>query len=157
MQHAVQAQGAAGKKAQQACAECLGALGAVDPARITLDLAPPPRMVTSQQDLLLTLLGHHLVRVLRVASSLQVLDAASVAIQVSTANRLPPSLALHIPLLLGHTSPAHLIIEHLAICGLFVLETIDLCRSSSAIMAMGTTAALLKATLFSWHCPWTHR
>lgn len=60
-------------------------LGAVDPARISLDLAPPPSLKHSQHDLLSTLLSQHLVRVLRVASSLQVLDAASVAIQVCCA------------------------------------------------------------------------
>ncbi|BDA43155.1 Serine/threonine-protein kinase ATR at C-terminar half [Coccomyxa sp. Obi] len=76
-----EAQSVSGKKAQQACADCLGLLGAVDPARITLDLAPPPSLKHSQHDLLVTLLTQHLVRVLRVASSLQVLDAASVAIQ----------------------------------------------------------------------------
>lgn len=78
----MQAQSASGRKAQQACADCLGILGAVDPARVALDLAPPPSLKHSQHDLLVTLLTQHLVRVLRVASSLQVLDAASVAIQV---------------------------------------------------------------------------
>lgn len=78
----MQAQSASGRKAQQACADCLGILGAVDPARVALDLAPPPSLKHSQPDLLVTLLTQHLVRVLRVASSLQVLDAASVAIQV---------------------------------------------------------------------------
>ncbi|KAK9914842.1 hypothetical protein WJX75_001188 [Coccomyxa subellipsoidea] len=76
-----EAQSASGRKAQQACADCLGILGAVDPARVALDLAPPPSLKHSQHDLLVTLLTQHLVRVLRVASSLQVLDAASVAIQ----------------------------------------------------------------------------
>ena len=30
--------------AQQACAECLGLLGAIDPSRVQLELQPPPTM-----------------------------------------------------------------------------------------------------------------
>lgn len=77
------------RKGQQACAECLGIVGAVDPARVSLAMQPPARLAGARHDLLVTLLTEHLVRILRVASSLQVLDAASVATQVCTA--LPPA------------------------------------------------------------------
>ena len=70
------------RKGQQACAECLGIVGAVDPARVSLAMQPPAKLTQTQHVLLTTLLTEHLVRILRVASSLQVLDAASVAIQV---------------------------------------------------------------------------
>lgn len=70
------------RKGQQACAECLGIVGAVDPARVSLAMQPPAKLAQTQHALLMTLLTEHLVRILRVASSLQVLDAASVAIQV---------------------------------------------------------------------------
>lgn len=72
------------RKGQQACAECLGIVGAIDPARVSLQAAPPPRLAIGQHALLVTLLTEHLVRILRVAPSLQVLDAASVAIQVDS-------------------------------------------------------------------------
>jgi hypothetical protein len=47
-----QAGGASGRKARQATADCLGALGAVDPARVQLDLAPPPSLIRAPADLL---------------------------------------------------------------------------------------------------------
>ncbi|GAB4817356.1 hypothetical protein N2152v2_004402 [Parachlorella kessleri] len=68
-------------QAQQACAECLGLLGAVDPSRVQLDLQPPPTMCRSEGDLVITLVTRHLLRLLKTASSLQVLDAATFAIQ----------------------------------------------------------------------------
>ena len=70
------------RKGQQACAESLGIVGAVDPARVSLAMQPPAKLAQTQHALLTRLLTEHLVRILRVASSLQVLDAASVAIQV---------------------------------------------------------------------------
>ena len=69
-------------KAQQLCAECLGLLGAVDPARVAVTLDPPEALCRSTQDLLVILITRHLVRLLRVASHILVLDAASLAIQV---------------------------------------------------------------------------
>lgn len=70
-------------KAQQLCAECLGLLGAVDPARVEVALDPPDSLCRCTQELLTTLIVKHLVRLLRVASHIFVLDAASFAIQVS--------------------------------------------------------------------------
>ncbi len=81
-QECLQANSINERKGQQACAECLGIVGAVDPARVSLAMQPPARLAQTQHALLTTLLTEHLVRILRVASSLQVLDAASVAIQV---------------------------------------------------------------------------
>ncbi|KAL3137629.1 hypothetical protein ABBQ38_004906 [Trebouxia sp. C0009 RCD-2024] len=68
-------------KAQQLCAECLGLLGAVDPARVEVALDPPDSLCRCTQELLTTLIVKHLVRLLRVASHIFVLDAASFAIQ----------------------------------------------------------------------------
>ena len=82
------------RKGQQACAECLGIVGAVDPARVSLAMQPPAKLAQTQHVLLTTLLTEHLVRILRVASSLQVLDAASVAIQVCPLIP-PPSLSCY--------------------------------------------------------------
>ena len=69
-------------KAQQLCAECLGLLGAVDPARVVVALDPPESLCRSTKDLLIILIMRHLVRLLRVASHIFVLDAAALAIQV---------------------------------------------------------------------------
>ncbi|KAL0053239.1 hypothetical protein WJX82_003001 [Trebouxia sp. C0006] len=68
-------------KAQQLCAECLGLLGAVDPARVVVALDPPESLCRSTKDLLIILIMRHLVRLLRVASHIFVLDAAALAIQ----------------------------------------------------------------------------
>jgi hypothetical protein len=46
-----QAQSASGRKAAQARADCLGLLGALDPARVALDLAPPPSLARGTHDL----------------------------------------------------------------------------------------------------------
>jgi len=84
-------------KAQQLCAECLGLLGAVDPARVVVALDPPESLCRSTKDLLIVLIMRHLVRLLRVASHIFVLDAAALAIQVwraSTAAALTPMVAL---------------------------------------------------------------
>ena len=69
-------------KAQQLCAECLGLLGAVDPARVAITLDPPEALCRTIQELLISLITRHLVRLLRVASHIFVLDATSLAIQV---------------------------------------------------------------------------
>ncbi|KAL4421833.1 hypothetical protein ABPG77_001622 [Micractinium sp. CCAP 211/92] len=68
-------------QAQQACAECLGILGAVDPARVSVELQPPAQRCTSDGELLVTLIARHLVRLLKTAPNLQVLDGATLAIQ----------------------------------------------------------------------------
>lgn len=72
----------ASQEAQQLCAECLGLLGAIDPARLLIKAEPLPALHTSLKQLLLTLLEKHLIRLLRVASSLQLLNFATFAIQV---------------------------------------------------------------------------
>ena len=69
-------------RAQQVCAECLGLLGAVDPARVSVELCAAPRLANSDADILVALISDHLVRLLRVASSRQHLDSATFAIQV---------------------------------------------------------------------------
>ena len=72
-----------GEKAQLLCAECLGLLGAVDPARLDVKAAPPESLHSLTLTLLTELISKHLVRLLRVASSLPVLEATTFAIQVS--------------------------------------------------------------------------
>ena len=57
-------------------------MSAVDPARLSLKVDPPDSLCNSIQELLVVLMSKHLVRLLRVASSLPVLDAAAFAIQV---------------------------------------------------------------------------
>jgi hypothetical protein len=42
--HAQQVHSALVQPMQQACAECLGLLGAIDPSRVHLELVPPPPM-----------------------------------------------------------------------------------------------------------------
>lgn len=64
------------------CAECLGLLGAVDPARVSVELAVIPSLLSNDADILKALVSDHLVRLLRVAASRQHLDSATFAIQV---------------------------------------------------------------------------
>lgn len=77
-----QAQSKIGVKAQLLCAECLGLLGAIDPARLALEPPAPDSLHTDTAHLLVELISSHLVRLLRVAPSLPVLDATTFAIQV---------------------------------------------------------------------------
>ena len=72
-----------GLKAQLLCAECLGLLGAVDPARLDVKAAPPESLHSLTLPLLTELISKHLVRLLRVAQSLPVLEATTFAIQAS--------------------------------------------------------------------------
>ncbi|PSC70468.1 serine threonine-kinase ATR isoform X1 [Micractinium conductrix] len=69
------------QQAQQACAEVLGVLGAVDPARVAIDLQPPAPRCGSDGELVVALISRHLVRLLKTAPSLQVLDVTVLAIQ----------------------------------------------------------------------------
>ena len=85
----IQAKSEASQEAQQACAECLGLLGAIDPTRLHIDAEPLPTMHATLKQLLMALLERHLVRLLRVASSLHVLDIATFAIQVMLTARCP--------------------------------------------------------------------
>lgn len=70
------------RAAQQAAATCLGLLGAVDPARVALPPPPSASLASADLPLLVDLIQRHLVRVLRVASHLFQLDAATYAVQV---------------------------------------------------------------------------
>lgn len=72
-----------GKKAKLACAESLGMLGALDPVRVISEPHERNTMILDESTLVVTLMKSHLVRLLRVASSLQVLDSTTFAIQVS--------------------------------------------------------------------------
>lgn len=89
---APQANGKIGAKAQLLCAECLGLLGAVDPARLSVKTRLPEELYTEPDELLIALISKHLVRLLRVAPSLQVLDSATFAIQVREHRARPESL-----------------------------------------------------------------
>ena len=71
----------AGVAAQQACAECLGMLGAIDPSRVKLDSQPHPKRCTTEASLAVELLKKHLVRLLKTAPNLQTLDCTTLAIQ----------------------------------------------------------------------------
>lgn len=76
-----QAQDRVGAKAQLLCAECLGLLGAIDPARLDMKAEPPKSLHSLTLPLLKELISRHLVRLLRVATSLPVLEATTYAIQ----------------------------------------------------------------------------
>lgn len=63
------------------CAECLGELGAVDPAKVNLNLRARSKIERTDDDLVFELIHKHLARVLRAASETDVQDAAALAIQ----------------------------------------------------------------------------
>lgn len=58
-------------------------LGALDPVRVIVEQHERKTMILDESTLVVTLMKSHLVRLLRVASSLQVLDSTTFAIQVS--------------------------------------------------------------------------
>ena len=79
--------------AQQACAECLGMLGAIDPSTVKLDPKPPEQRCATDAQLAVELLIKHLVRLLKTAPNLQCLDATTLAIQnVLKAHAATPEL-----------------------------------------------------------------
>ena len=78
----MQAHDASSLKAKQVCAECLGLLGAVDPARVAVEMSRAPPLRSNDTEILLALINEHLVRLLRVASTMHQLDCAALAIQV---------------------------------------------------------------------------
>ena len=82
--HPLQSSGASKQRAQQACAECLGLVGAVDPAHTAISLAQPLTLTLDPPALLRALIEDHLARILLVAPSLQVLDAATISVQVAS-------------------------------------------------------------------------
>lgn len=79
--------------AQQACAECLGMLGAIDPATVKLDPKVQEQRCATDAQLAVELLTKHLVRLLKTAPNLQCLDATTLAIQkVLRAHAATPEL-----------------------------------------------------------------
>ena len=69
------------KAAQQACAECLGILGATDPTTVALKPPPKPSRATDALSLAKDLMLRHLLRLLKTAPTLQDLDFTTLAIQ----------------------------------------------------------------------------
>ena len=69
------------KVAQQACAECLGMIGALDPNLVALQPLTNPCRAIDVLDLAQELLLAHLLRLLKTAPSLQELDMTTLAIQ----------------------------------------------------------------------------
>lgn len=67
--------------AQGALFDCFALLGAVEPSRLGLPLKAPPKRLPTHRELVLHVVNQHLARVLRTATSLRALDAASFAVQ----------------------------------------------------------------------------
>ena len=67
--------------AQQVCAECLGILGALDPARVRLNNSFEPSRYQGLLDLAHDVIINHLIKLLMTANSMSVLDRITVAIQ----------------------------------------------------------------------------
>ena len=89
---------------------------------VTLD--PPDSLCRSTQDLLIILITRHLVRLLRVASHIFVLDAASLAIQVPL---LPPLLPTEPP----PAPMVHVTLHMLALVAALVAMQAPFCHTSS--------------------------
>jgi len=70
-----------GSKVHTRCAECLGLLGAVDPAMVLVDLSVRMELSTDPNEFMKTLVQRHLVRLLRVSSGLGTLSNTMLAIQ----------------------------------------------------------------------------
>lgn len=69
-------------KLKMLCAECLGELGALDPARLVqVEVRQPGRMERSDEDLAFELVTEHLAKMLRAATDTDVADTAALAIQ----------------------------------------------------------------------------
>jgi serine/threonine-protein kinase ATR len=69
-------------KLKMLCAECLGELGALDPARlIQVEVRQPSKMERTDEDLAFELVTEHLAKMLRAAADTEVQDAAALAIQ----------------------------------------------------------------------------
>jgi serine/threonine-protein kinase ATR len=75
------ANSAASLAAQQACAECLGMLGAIDPSRVKIDPQDPVKRCATEAQLAIEVVTKHLVRLLKTAPNLQTLDSTTLAIQ----------------------------------------------------------------------------
>eukprot|EP00897_Mesotaenium_endlicherianum_P000569 jgi/Mesen1/10512/ME000083S10013 len=63
------------------CAECLGELGGIDPAKLQVELPWRSRMQRSDEALVVELIAEHLAKVLRAATDTDVQDSAALAIQ----------------------------------------------------------------------------
>ncbi|KAK8456228.1 hypothetical protein SEVIR_4G295900v4 [Setaria viridis] len=70
-----------GQKLKMVCADCLGALGAVDPAKIKVISCERFKIECSDDDLIFELIHKHLARAFRAAADTTVQDAAALAIQ----------------------------------------------------------------------------
>ena len=70
-----------GQQLKLLCAECLGDLGAVDPAKLHVELRKQSKMERSNEDLVWELITEHLAKVLRAAYDTETQDAAALAIQ----------------------------------------------------------------------------
>uniref|UniRef100_A0A0D9WU94 Serine/threonine-protein kinase ATR n=1 Tax=Leersia perrieri TaxID=77586 RepID=A0A0D9WU94_9ORYZ len=71
----------AGQKLKLVCADCLGALGAVDPAKFKVMSCERFKIECSDDDLIFELIHKHLARAFRAASDTTVQDSAALAIQ----------------------------------------------------------------------------
>jgi len=67
--------------AQQVCAECLGILGALDPARVRLNNSFEPSRCQGLLDLAHDVIINHLIKLLMTANSMSVLDRITLSIQ----------------------------------------------------------------------------
>ncbi|XP_077246738.1 ataxia telangiectasia-mutated and RAD3-like protein isoform X3 [Tasmannia lanceolata] len=72
---------AVGQRLKLVCADCLGALGAVDPAKFKGILCQRFKIECSDDDLIFELIHKHLARAFRAASDTIVQDSAALAIQ----------------------------------------------------------------------------
>ncbi|KAG9442834.1 hypothetical protein H6P81_018688 [Aristolochia fimbriata] len=70
-----------GQRLKLVCADCLGALGAVDPAKIKVVSCQRFKIQCSDDDLIFELIHKHLARAFRAASDAVVQDSAALAIQ----------------------------------------------------------------------------
>ncbi|KAK3131306.1 hypothetical protein QOZ80_6BG0504770 [Eleusine coracana subsp. coracana] len=70
-----------GQRLKLVCADCLGALGAVDPAKFKVVSSERFKIECSDDDLIFELIHKHLARAFRAASDTTVQDSAALAIQ----------------------------------------------------------------------------
>jgi serine/threonine-protein kinase ATR len=70
------------RRVQRLAAQCLGELGAVDPGRIDMPVAPAEKLSSGNTaELARVLLRDHLARSVRGANDVDMLDAAALAVQ----------------------------------------------------------------------------
>ncbi|CAO2815672.1 unnamed protein product [Amaranthus hypochondriacus] len=70
-----------GQRLKMVCADCLGALGAVDPAKLKAASCQRFKIQCSDDDLIFELIHKHLARAFRAAPNITIQDSAAVAIQ----------------------------------------------------------------------------